>query len=85
MLEEIEKVIKEKEKYIDEKIKGLQADLREIKQWWKEGNKDAIFTKTILIIEKAIYIREEIGCIWTLERIKKGKQYFKDCYAEWKE
>ena len=66
MKKKFEKAIKEKEKYIEDKIKNIQTNLREMKQWWKKRNEQEAYIRAVWIIGDAICIREAIESIWTL-------------------
>ena len=66
MKKKFKKAIKEKEKYIEDKIKNIQTNLREMKQWWKKRNEQEAYIRAVWIVNDAISIREAIESIWTL-------------------
>ena len=66
MKKKIEKAIREKEKYIEDKIKSIQKTLREMRQWWKKRDEHEVYMRAAWISAETIAIREAIDSIWTL-------------------
>ena len=66
MKKKFEKAIEEKEKYIENRIKNIQTNLREMKQWWKKGDEHEVYIRAVWVVSDAIGIREAIESIWAL-------------------